>query len=435
MNRGFHVFVLVAGLALAIPLQAQKFDDYGRGLAREMLRNIAEDVKKHYYDPKLQGVDFDARVRAADEQLKHATSVSQSYKMIADALETLNDHHTFFIPPSGGFRVDYGWQMQMIGDHCYVTHVRPKSGAEDKGLKPGDEVLAVNGVKLSRDSITVLQYILGILSPQPELRVQIRDASGHEQQMVIPAKVDEAKIMASNIMAEAQTTQAQFAKLAEKLRPHCENLGDDAGVCKIPSFSFENQQFHNLLDFARKHKAMILDLRGTNDNNARALEALIGGLFDHDVTLGTRIARDGSKPEVIKTQHESFTGKVIVLVDSQSSSGAELLARIVQLQKRGDVIGDRSAGLVRETKFYQYHFTMSREVYRAAISDADIVMADGQSLERKGITPDEVVLPKPADLASDNDPVLAHAAELVGVKLDPDKAAKLFPFEWQDFPR
>lgn len=434
MNRGFHVLVAVVGLAFATPLQAQKFDDYGRGLAREMLRNIAEDVKKHYYDPKFNGVDFDARVREADEQLKHANSVTESYKTIAGVLQTLNDQHTFFMPPQGGFRVDYGWQMQMIGDHCYVTHVRPKSGAEDKGLKPGDEVLSVNGVKPTRESMVILQYILGILSPQPELRVQIRDGSGHEQQMVIPAKVDERKMMSSNIMAEAQTTQVQFAKFTEKLRPHCESLGDDAGVCKIPSFSFENQQFHNVLDFARKHKAMILDLRGTNDNNARSLEALIGGLFEHDVTLGTRIARDGSKPQVMKAQHEPFTGKLVVLVDSQSSSGAELFARVIQLQKRGDVIGDRSAGLVRETKFYDYHFTMNREVYRAAISDADIVMADGQSLERKGVTPDKVVLPKPADLAGDNDPVLAHAAELVGVKLEPDKAAKLFPFEWPDYP-
>lgn len=435
MNRGFHALVLVVGLALAAPLQAQKFDDYSRGLMREMLRNIAEDVKKHYYDPKLNGVDFDARVRAADEQLKHANSVSESYKTIAGVLETLNDQHTFFMPPSGGFRVDYGWQMQMIGDHCYVTHVRPKSGAEDKGLKPGNEVLAVNGVKPTRESMAILQYILGILSPQPELRVQIRDASGQEQQMVIPAKVDPVKFMATNIMAEARTMSVEFSKWMEKNRAHCESLGEDAGVCKIRAFTFENQQFRDLLSFARKQKALILDLRGTNDNNARAFEALLGGLFDHDVTLGTRIARDGSKPQVIKAQHEPFTGKIVVLVDSQSASGAELLARVVQLQKRGTVVGDHSAGLVRESKLYNYHFTMNSEIYWAHITEAEIVMADGQSLERKGITPDEIVLPKPADLAGDNDPVLAHAAELVGVKLDPDKAAKLFPFEWPDYPR
>src|SRR5437016_2908527 len=137
MKRGLQALALT--MALVSPMLGQQFNDFGRERAREMLRNIAEDVKKHYYDPKFHGVDFDALVRQADEQLKHATSVTESYKTIAWALGGLNDGETYFIPPFGGSLVDYGWQMQMVGGHCYVTHVRPKSGAEDKGLKPGDE--------------------------------------------------------------------------------------------------------------------------------------------------------------------------------------------------------------------------------------------------------------------------------------------------------
>jgi len=60
-----RAFWLVAGLfatVLSGVAQAQKFTDRQREDAREMLRLVAADVRKHYYDPKLHGFDFDARV-------------------------------------------------------------------------------------------------------------------------------------------------------------------------------------------------------------------------------------------------------------------------------------------------------------------------------------------------------------------------------------
>ena len=42
------------------------------------------------------------------------------------------------------------------------------------------------------------------------------------------------------------------------------------------------------------------------------------------------------------------------------------------------------------------------------------------------IEPDEIVLPRPLDLAAGRDPVLAHAIALAGVSITPEEAGLLF---------
>jgi len=70
-------------------------------------------------------------------------------------------------------------------------------------------------------------------------------------------------------------------------------------------------------------------------------------------------------------------------------------------------------------------------LYAASITEANVIMADGKSLEKVGVTPDEGMLPTAEDLAAKRDPVLTRAAELAGIKLDAEKAGKMFPIEWK----
>jgi C-terminal processing protease CtpA/Prc len=108
-----------------------------------------------------------------------------------------------------------------------------------------------------------------------------------------------------------------------------------------------------------------------------------------------------------------------------------LLARVVQLEHRGTVIGDTSAGAVMESHFFQDSVGLETKVfYGVSITDANLLMADGKSIEEVGVSPDEKVLPSAKDLANDLDPAMSRAAELAGVTLTAAEAGKLFPYLW-----
>jgi hypothetical protein len=147
----------------------------------------------------------------------------------------------------------------------------------------------------------------------------------------------------------------------------------------------------------------------------------------HDVVLAIEKRRDRETQEHVKPTKNPFTGSLIVLVDSRSASAAEMFARIVQLEKRGTVMGDRTAGAVMESQFFAHSVGLGAVAfYATSVTVADIRMADGMSLEKAGVVPDQAILPTAADLAARRDPVLARALALAGTEMTPEKAAALF---------
>jgi C-terminal processing protease CtpA/Prc len=206
----------------------------------------------------------------------------------------------------------------------------------------------------------------------------------------------------------------------------------DVMFWKMPEFDLNDNDVDHLFGIAKKHKALILDMRQDPGGAVLTLERMLGNVFDHDVKISDRVGRKELKPQLAKTRgKDTYNGKIIVLVDSGSASAAELFARVIQLENRGTVIGDHSSGSVMESRRYgESQGADTKIFYSFSITDADLIMKDGKSLEHSGVTPDEIVLPTARDLADSKDPVLARAAELAGIHLDPVQAGKMFPYEW-----
>jgi carboxyl-terminal processing protease len=415
------------------PMQLQtELTKYEKYQISGMLYDAYNDVKKYYYDPKLHGVDWEARYQQYLARIGKTRNLGEGFRLVAAFVGGLKDSHIFFIPPERTNHYYPGYKIELVGNDGFITQLRPNSDAASK-LHIGDQVVMHTGYKLNREDFYDLRYYYTILAPQPSVELVVRSPGSALRKVVVDSRMKvEKKIYNSyvEIYNHEYDELREYENESHAIRSRVVERGDVA-IWKLQHFFVEYDEISRAIRLARNHKTLILDLRGNPGGSADTLKTIVGLLFDKDIKIADRVTRKENKPMLAKHQGNPFEGKIIVLVDASSASAAELLARVIQLEHRGTVIGDKTAGAVMEARLYvdtQQVDTMY--AYGFSITDADLIMSDGKSLEKTGVVPDEVLLPTGADLAAGRDPVLAHAAELAGLKLDPVEAGKLFPFEW-----
>jgi len=445
----FQVF-LVASALLAIPPRLVATDNYSdrdRKYVVEMLHTIQNDLDTRYFDPTFHGVDMKARFQEAEARIQKAKSYREAMESLEWLLEGLDDSHTFLIPPHQPFQADYGFEFQFYGNNCYITQVKKGSDAEKKGLKTGDQLLGIDGRKLARSEFARLTRSLYFISPRAVVRLAVlspgetslRTITVETKVHPLPQLLDPDSTLDSGFNINWRLRNSESSIEARK--PARAEVADVL-VWRQPTFlpssdrpsyldeSAEplGEKSASLLAQAKSKRALVLDLRCNSEGYVRAEQWLLAGVFDHDVHIYDVVSRGQVKSETVKSQgKQAFAGFLVVLVDSNSSSAAETFARVVQLEKRGIVIGDRTSGQVRESRkltHNEFH-AGSTPQYVVSVSVADLILADGKSLEGTGVTPDILVLPTPQDLATGRDPVLAEALKLLGHPMDPEQAGKL----------
>ena len=411
------VFASFAVLASAQPHLSQN----DRDVMLAMLRTLRDDVAKHYYDPTFHGVDLGARFGDAEQRLKTAPSFNDGIATLAEFLTQLDDSHTTFIPPNRRVRVDYGWQMAMIGSVPLIVEVDRGSDAAAKELAPGDRVLLLNTFEPTRGNLWRLVYFYRFIRPQTQQRVAVLKPDGSARTVDVASRGENKPI------TEIGDLVAELERDIDRAR--------DVGAAFAPEiFVWRMRVFGNpdavdgMIAKARGSRTLVLDLRGNGGGAVAALRELVSRVFDREVVVAHEKLRDKETREVAKPARSRFGGRLIVLVDSRSASAAEMFARIVQIEHRGTVIGDRTSGQVMTSRIFPHQIGVGAALafYAASVTIGDVRMSDGASLEKVGVEPDEIVLPSPADLAASRDPVLARAIAVAGGSMTSDQAGRLF---------
>jgi carboxyl-terminal processing protease len=367
---GALALILLAGCATAprTPISLASVPPAQLTQAQHNLRlfNAVWDlVNRKHFDPKFQGVDWEATAAAFGPKVIAAPDEAALYAALNEMLAPLNDSHTHALTPAQANerhthqRARTGFSMVRIEGKWVVTDVLPGSPAEIAGVKPGWIVVARNGEPM-RD------------------RFDFRPKEGEEITWDFLDEQD--KTVRLTPTAKRLSTAAQ--QVVREL---------EGGFVYLRFDEFDGPDRRWLSRELKKHASapgVVIDLRRNPGGETFSLGISIGEFFDHPVDCGTFISRSGARSVKNSWQLGSaeYRGRVAVLIDGATGSAAEIFAAVLQDHGRATLIGRRTAGAVLASWFYGLpdggELQLSREDYKAP---------KGRRIEGKGIEPDVAV--------------------------------------------
>ncbi len=383
---------LLAGCATVPPVRVS-LEQYPAAFqlrAQHNLRvfNAAWDlVNRKHYDPKFQGVDWNAVATTFAPKAAAAQDDTELYAALNAMLAPLNDSHTHALTPTQvterrtQLRARTGFNMLRIEGRWVVSEVLPGSPAEKIGVKIGWIVVARNGEPLGE-------------------RVSFRPKDGEEASWDFLDDKDQ-KVRLSPTARTLSIAPRQIAR----------ELEDGFVYLRFDEFDGPDRRW--LSRELKKYAAapgVVIDLRRNPGGETFSLGISIGEFFDRAVDCGTFITRDGSRSVKNSWQLGSanYRGKVAVLVDGATGSAAEIFSAVLQDHGRATVIGRRTAGAVLASWFYSLpgggELQLSRE---------DYVAPKGRRIEANGVEPDIIVTRTLDDVRAGRDRDLEKALEVL----------------------
>ncbi|MFP5080708.1 S41 family peptidase [Pedobacter sp. JCM 36344] len=269
------------------------------------------------------------------------TNPSALMKNGIDAMLENLDPYTEYIPESEieDYKLKYvstqyggiGASTIYIEGKLFVNEVSEGYPADKQGIKPGDQLVKINGNEIKgKDRAQISQLLRGPKGSALDL-VVIREGS------VISKKLTRDEIKQPNVSYSGMT-EDQFAYI--RLDKFLENSAQEV---KDAAIALNKQQ----------PKGMILDLRYNGGGILQEAVKIVNLFVNKNVLVVTQKGRNPQKTIVYKTYSDPLLPQIplVVLVGSSSASASEIVAGSLQDLDRAIIVGQRSygKGLVQQT--------------------------------------------------------------------------------------
>lgn len=355
-------------------------------------------VRDKYFDPDMRGQDWAALGVQYRPAAAAATDDGELYRVLIGLCRELKESHLNPLPPRRTHenriarRMAVGMVWTEIEGRQIVTQLVPGGPAAAAGVQPGWIVQACAG----QPPTTVPP-----LSPRPGLPVTYRFLDLADAPRDITFQPDLLK----------------FEQLVSRELPGGHRY-----------LRFDRFDAHNLRWLSRQLKAhrhapgVVLDLRHNPGGYLVAFQLAVGEFFNHRVTTGQFIRRNGQVKagRNLSLLSARYPGKVVILTGTRTGSAAEIFSHVLQYHGRATVVGRRTAGAVIVSHHYRLPGGGTLQV-----PIQDYRGLDGRRLEGRGVRPD-IGVPQAglADLRAGRDRDLETAlAALMARPFPPDTLA------------
>jgi len=418
--RVFALFAVCAGLGAA----QDSLTPAQRQLNVDSFEHVWKTVRDKHWDPKPGGLDWQAVHDELRPKIEQAATMDDARRVMSGMLERLKQSHFGIIPAevygefdSPGVRdANPGIDVRVLEGRAVVTSVDPDSPAAARGVKPGWQMLRVDGRDLL-PALDAIQKTFGqsLLLDIIRTRTVGRRLSGEAGK---PVKIDFLDGADRAVSLELDRVRPRGAMARLGYMPpmyywaETHLVRPDIRYLRFNLF-FEPDSliktFEDAVKACSECSGFIVDLRG-NPGGIGGLAMGVAGWFIGQTgqQLGTMHLRDTTMKFVVFPRPEPFPGPLAVLIDGCSGSTSEIFAGGLKDLKRARIFGTRTAGAALPSLFERLP---NGDGFQYAI--ANYISQGGKPLEGIGVIPDEEVTLTRHQLLEGQDPVLDAAVSWI----------------------
>jgi C-terminal peptidase prc len=363
---------------------------------RQIFEEIWRTVKDHYLYPDYHGVDWEAIRDEYGQRVEADQTRDEFYTTMVEMVARLNDQHSRFQPPAAALKEDATMSNSAVTDGIGVlTRARPDGGfiqvvfpdspAARAELAPRDRIIAVDGRPYRPDDGDLL------------------GEAGSAVRLTVVRPGDKPR----DVVLTRQEVQNHIV-------PSYRRFPGEIGYVSIPTLwvnDMDEQVNGALTDLvaAGRLNGLILDVR----SNGGGWSYVLSGILSHFVRgqVGTFFSRQKVRALEVPAPAGPDLRRVplVVLVDGETASYAEVLAAVLQRENHALVVGTPTAG--NTETIYAYTLVDGSRLW---LAQEGFRLRNGANLEGIGVQPDSTVDVDWTHYSEDDDPQLLEALRLLG---------------------